>query len=126
MIAKHYELLSICLVCYWKREMYPLEKERRFNIPAGEAELTPKCSRSAKPSNALLFKVVAAFYVHGSVHRESMSIIVQQDAAITSLLYFCKLLYKLRVATPPIIRSTYNCDYSILHWSNRLCYLPLS
>jgi len=32
------------------------------------------------------------FYVHGSVHRESMSIIVQQDVTIYSLLYFCKLL----------------------------------
>ena len=30
------------------------------------------------------------FYVHGSVHRESMSIIVQQDATIYSLLYSCK------------------------------------
>jgi hypothetical protein len=27
--------------------------------------------------------------------------------------------------TPPIIRSTYNCNYSICHWSNRLCYLLL-
>ena len=32
----------------------------------------------------------AEFYVHGSVHHESMSIIVQQDATIYSLLYFCK------------------------------------
>jgi len=32
------------------------------------------------------------FYVHGSVLRESMSIIVQQDATLYSLLYFCKLL----------------------------------
>jgi len=30
------------------------------------------------------------------------------------------------VVTPPIIRSTYNCNHSICHWSNRLCYLPLS
>jgi len=30
-----------------------------------------------------------------------------------------------QVVTPPIIRSTYNCNYSIWHWSNRLCYLPL-
>jgi hypothetical protein len=30
------------------------------------------------------------------------------------------------VGTPPIIRSTYNCNYSIWHWSNRLCYLPQS
>jgi len=58
------------------------------------------------------------FNVKGSVHRESMSIIVQQDATIYSLLYFCKLLCMFWVVTPPIIRSTYNCNYSIWHWSN--------
>ena len=58
------------------------------------------------------------FYVRGSVHRESMWIIVQRDATMYSLLYFCKLLYMFRVVTPPIIRSTYNCNYSIWHWSN--------
>jgi hypothetical protein len=47
-----------------------------------------------------------------------MPVIVQQDATMYSLLYFCKLLYMFRVVTPPIIRSTYNCNYSILHWSN--------
>jgi len=70
-------------------------------------------------------KSVHFFYVHGSVHRESMSIIVQQDATIYTLLYFCKLPYMFRVATPPITRSTYNCNYSIWHWLNRVCYLPL-
>jgi len=30
-----------------------------------------------------------------------------------------------RAVTPPIIRSTYNCNYSIWHWSNRLWYFPL-
>jgi len=60
------------------------------------------------------------FYVHGSAHRESMSIIVQQHATIYSLLYFCKLLYLFRVVTPPIIRSTYNCNYSIWHWCQML------
>jgi hypothetical protein len=29
------------------------------------------------------------------------------------------------VVNPLIIRSIYNCNYSIWHWSNRLCYLPL-
>jgi len=52
-----------------------------------------------------------------------MSIIVQQDATLYSLLY--QLLYMFRVVAPPILRSTYNCNYSIWHWSNRLCYLPL-
>ena len=54
-----------------------------------------------------------------------MSVIVQHDATVYRLLYFCKLLYVFRVVTPPIVRSTYNCNYSIGHWSNRLCYLPL-
>jgi len=66
------------------------------------------------------------FNVHGSVQRESMWIIVQRDATIYSLLHFSKLLYVFRVVTPSIIRSTYNCNHSIWHWSNRLCYLPLS
>ena len=52
------------------------------------------------------------------MYRESVSITVQQDATMYSLLYFCKLLYMFRVVTPPIIRSTYNCNYSIWHWSN--------
>ena len=46
-------------------------------------------------------QTVIFFYVHESVHRESMSIIVQQDATINSLLYFCKLLYIFRMVTPP-------------------------
>jgi len=58
------------------------------------------------------------FYVHGSVHRESMSITVRQDETIYSLLYFRKLLYMFRMVTPPIIKSTYNYNYSIWHWSN--------
>jgi len=56
-------------------------------------------------------------YVPGSVHHESVSLIVQQDATIYSLLCFRKLLYMFWVVTPPIIRSTYNCNYSIWHWS---------
>jgi hypothetical protein len=47
-----------------------------------------------------------------------ISVTVQQDATIHSLLYFCKLLYMFRVVNPPIIRSTYNCNYGIRHWSN--------
>jgi len=29
-----------------------------------------------------------------------------------------EMLYMFWVVTPPIIRSTYNCNYSIWHWSN--------
>jgi hypothetical protein len=31
-----------------------------------------------------------------------------------------------RVVLPPIIRSAYNCTYSIWYLSHRYCYLPLS
>ena len=46
------------------------------------------------------------FYVHGSVHHESMSIIIQQDATPYSFYIPCKLLYMFRVIPSPIIRST--------------------
>jgi len=37
-----------------------------------------------------------------------------------------KLLYVFRVVPSPIIRSAYNCIYSICYLSHRYCYLPLS
>ena len=43
-------------------------------------------------------------------------IIVQQEATVFSLLYFCRQLYVFRVLTP-IIRSSYNCNYSFWHSS---------
>jgi len=36
-------------------------------------------------------------YIHGSVHRESNLIAVQQDATVFSLLHFCRQLYVFRV-----------------------------
>ena len=44
---------------------------------------------------------------------------------VTQFIYFYKLLYMFRVVSPPIIRSTHNCIYSIWYLSNRYCYLPL-
>ena len=49
----------------------------------------------------------------------------QQDAIIHSLFISVILLYIFRVVFPPIIRSTYNCIYSIWYLSNRYCYLLL-
>jgi len=43
-------------------------------------------------------------------------VIVEQDATIFSLLYFCRQFYMFRVLTP-IIRSSYNCNYSFWHWA---------
>jgi hypothetical protein len=52
-------------------------------------------------------------------------IYLQQDVTLHSLFISGKLLYMFRVISPPIIRSTYNCIYSIWYLSNRYCYLPL-
>ena len=49
----------------------------------------------------------------------------QQDATLQSLFISGKLLCIFRVVSPPIIRSTHNCIYSIWYLSNRYCYLLL-
>ena len=67
-----------------------------------------------KTSVGLTFNILL-FYIHGSVHRESNLITVQQDATAFSLLYFCRQLYMFRVLTP-INRSSYNCNYSFWNW----------
>ena len=41
-------------------------------------------------------QLILSFYIHGSVHRESNLIIVQQDATVFSLLHFCRQLYMFR------------------------------
>jgi len=38
-------------------------------------------------------------------------------------IYICKLLYMFRVVSPPIIRASYHCIYSIWHFWDRYCYL---
>jgi len=37
---------------------------------------------------------------------------------VTQFIYICKLLYMFRLVSPPIIRSTHNCIYSICHLSS--------
>ena len=54
-----------------------------------------------------------------------LSIYFQQDATLHSLFISGKLLYMFQVVSPPIIRSTHNCIYSIWYLSNRYCYLLL-
>jgi hypothetical protein len=39
--------------------------------------------------------------------------------------FIWKLLYMFRVVLPPIIRSAYNCIYSIWYLLHRYRYLPL-
>jgi len=54
--------------------------------------------------------------LHGVTSKKTNLIIVQQDATVFSLLYFCRQLYMFGVLTP-IIRSSYSCNYSFWHWS---------
>jgi hypothetical protein len=39
----------------------------------------------------------------------------------TQFIYICKLLYTFRVESPPIIRSSYHCIYSVWHLCDRYC-----
>ena len=120
-------------VVWWVGKNFPEENLPPFSVNSPEFRYPLKLEEkgfseifvSNYQNSQFLAQKTAFFYVHGSVHRESMLIIVQQDATTYSLLYFCNLLYMFRVVIPPIIRSKYNCNYSIWHWSNRLCYLPL-
>ena len=49
----------------------------------------------------------------------------QRDATLHNLFISGKLLYMFRVVSPPIIRSTHNCIYSIWYLPKRYRYLPL-
>ena len=50
----------------------------------------------------------------------------QQNGTLHSSFFFSgKLPYMYRMASAPIIRSTYNCIYSIWYLLNRYCYLLL-
>ena len=74
----------------------------------GEGQVEGCCECGNEPSGSIKCEEL---YIHGSVHHESNLITVQQDATLFSLLYFCRQLYMFRVLTP-IIRSSYNYNYS--------------
>jgi len=51
---------------------------------------------------------------------------ISDKMQLIQFIYIWKLLYMFRVVSPPIIRSSYNCIYSIWYLSHCYCYLPLS
>ena len=75
----------------------------------------------------LIREIQSIFYVHGFVHRESVSINVQQDATIYSFIIFssdsstCFGWY-----LHPSSGALSNCNCNIWHWSNGICYRPLT
>ena len=76
----------------------------------------------------LWIQLYALLMMGGSTSRifVNIPIYIQQYVTLHSLFIFWKLLYMFRVLLPPIIKSAYNCIYSIWYLSHRYCYLPLS
>jgi len=111
------------------RNVQPVERRytdwaklgRKFNNTASLFQLPSEqtdCQRGRKVILTIGHHNVRTTFDLSTTWIDLISIIVQQVATMHSLFYFCKLLYIFRVVTPPIIRSTYNCNYSIWHWSN--------
>jgi len=73
--------------------------------------LIPQNSHTTKRN--IVFELLNASYKLCNIVLDL--VIVQQDATVFSLLYFCRQLCMFRVLTP-IIRSSYNCNYSFWHW----------
>jgi hypothetical protein len=88
--------------------------------------LAPSAPVSLMVKHLVSFERLPVWFYRKADYPDSLSIIVQQDATMYSLLDFCKLLYMFRVVTPPIIRRSYNCNHSIWHCSNSFCYCPHS
>jgi len=63
------------------------------------------------------------FYVQKSVHRVICGNNCPTRCKNIQFIYICKLLYMFRMVSPPIIRSSYHCTYSIWHYWDRYCYL---
>jgi hypothetical protein len=74
-----------------------------------------------------LFYLETALHVSGGTtthHHERKQLYLQHLVFVTPLLP-AAVVEKLQL-TPPIIRSAYNCIYSIWYLSHRYCHLPLS
>ena len=70
---------------------------------------------------------IKRFYVHGSVHRGSMSIIVQRDTTIYRFIIFSAGSSTCFGWYPhPSSGAHSKCNYNIWYWSNRNCYRPLT
>ena len=56
------------------------------------------------------------FYVQRSVHRVICVNNYPTSCNNIQFIYICKLLYMFQVVSPPIVRSSYHCIYSIWHY----------
>jgi len=95
------ESLGLCL--YWNEMKMPLV----VSVISGDCGARGWCSLCERQLGA---SISSCSYIHGSLHRESNWIIVQQDASVFSLLHICRHLYMFRVLT----------------LVNPVCYHPLS
>jgi hypothetical protein len=83
-------------------------------------QTSPRPSSSLNSTNSRIMSVENKQL--GNVH----SNIYPTRCNVTQFIYIWKLLYMFWVVPPPIIRSTYNCIYSIWYLSHCYCKLLLS
>ena len=97
------------------------------NINHLKTQLNPICHLLALlGAHHILYVSRIRFNIHGSVHRKNIPIYIQQDATLHSLFIPGNCSICFGWYPTPIIRSAYNCIYSIWYLSQRYCYLPLS
>ena len=70
-------------------------------------------------------KIIWHFNVYGFVHCNNIPVYISNKMQRYTVYFIWKQLYMFRVVPPPIVRSAYNCIYSIWYLSDRYCYLPL-
>ena len=95
------------------------------NISQEDTESVP-CSTDLSLAIAFVLNDMDSRHAATSSRSTFLLKYFQQDGTLHSLFISGKLLYIVRVVSPPIIRSIHNCIYRIWHISNRYCYLPLS
>jgi hypothetical protein len=86
----------------------------------------PLCNRSINPLNTELNPICLLLILLGDSTFMGKCIISISNKMQRHTVYMWKLLCMFRLVLPPIIRSAYNCIYSVWYLSHRYCYLPLS
>ena len=68
----------------------------------------------------------ARTHTHNTHKEYYLIILISNEMQLYTVYFIWKLLYVFRVVPPPILRSAYNCIYSVWYLSHRNCNLPLS
>ena len=119
--------MSVCQIPLTERRGAFLRGKNKKSLRKLQWHLDPKYVTWEALPGICWARMIIKFYVPGSVHRKYIPIQAISNKMQHYTVYFIlKQLYIFRVVPPPIIRSAYNCIYSIWYLSHRYCYLPLS